>query len=439
MATAQEMAQAAQTVIANNGNPNTVYNNNLQEIPRSPWTTNLVSPAANFTPTAAPSIQAKRADYAGGGWVAPSAAPVSQDLARYTRPNTDPNVAQYSWTGTQGPQPGTGGGGTTIIDNGTGGGGNTQTPAPVDTTGWQWIVKDGKGVPGKNNDLYANDPVYKRAYDEVVAHHQGEFKKNFTKDSDASKLSSHVQELYNKYKGAASAPSTGGTQIQTGTGSWTTGGIGSNMPATDVQGQLNSLIQGGVPVIDGNRGWASVAGSTSDPGKVSEAVGNVVNNFTETLKNVGTGMKADGVMKFLDAVTEPFMPGNMYMSELGAVNWANVAKSVMNHVIPGVGTLASKIIDAIPDGAPTFLLKLRDFIRQGKFQDAANEIYKELDAEKQAALAQQAFTGTGTGGGMGDVGGGGIQHGWLGGGFGGGGGGHGLAPIITVGEVKNAE
>ena len=52
MATVQEMAQATQAVIPNNGNPNTVYNNVGYQIPQSPWTTNTISPAANYTPNA---------------------------------------------------------------------------------------------------------------------------------------------------------------------------------------------------------------------------------------------------------------------------------------------------------------------------------------------------------------------------------------------------
>ncbi|MEG0162135.1 MAG: hypothetical protein RR714_07525, partial [Aurantimicrobium sp.] len=92
--------------------------------------------------------------------------------------------------------------------------------------------------------------------------------------------------------------------------------------------------------------------------------------------------------------------------------------------------------DKIPQDAGGFLGKIRDFFREGKFQEAANEIYKTLDVEK--AQNQAIYGNGGSGGnpnGNASVGGGWSSGGW-GGGSSGGGGGY-TTGTVTVGGSSN--
>lgn len=68
----------------------------------------------------------------------------------------------------------------------------------------QWF---GQGW-NKNDQLYASDPLYRQAWDEVAAHHQSQFGKGYTRDSDLGKLASHMQEVYTRLQ---PQQQTGGT------------------------------------------------------------------------------------------------------------------------------------------------------------------------------------------------------------------------------------
>lgn len=69
----------------------------------------------------------------------------------------------------------------------------------------QWFGS-ASGAPTVNQALYDSDPRYASAWDQVAAHHQQQFGKGYTKDSDRNKLQSHMQQLYGQ-----SAPQTAGT------------------------------------------------------------------------------------------------------------------------------------------------------------------------------------------------------------------------------------
>lgn len=429
MASIQEMAQATQAVIPNNGNPNTVYNNAGFPIPQSGWTTNTVSPAANYTPGASgplPALPTQRADYTqgGGGWTAPANSPTLEGtLGKYINP-----VVPTGW-----------GGGPIDPTKPTPEVPTTPTqptqPSVPDTSNWQWIVKNNKGVPGKNEQLYANDPIYRRAYDEVAQNHRNNFNKDYTKDSDANALSSHIQELYMKY----SAEGGGGTPSGSWTGGTVGGGGGGSGSATNNFGQytgaVNDLISGNNVVLNPDRGWAQ--GTGGDPNKLGEAINSTIDRWTNSLAGLGQNITSSSMMKFLDAVTEPFIPGNLYMSELGKANMANVTKAVMNKVVPGIGTLVGKIAEAIPANAPAWLQKIKNFFLEGKFQEAANEIYKKMDEETMNDLATRPFTGKDEkpkygGGGGSSIGGFGGGS-WIGG-WGGSSGLGGRTGTVTVGD-----
>lgn len=430
MATAQgfiqPLAQANTPSGVNNGNPNTVYNTPQTgaQRPLQGWTIDQpVAANLNLSNTAQGAVQQANSLIQNNGWVAPQQTN-TVEVPKLTVPE--------GWM-SQAPSIGQGTGNT----GGTGGTGGTTTPAPVDTSSWQWVVMNGK-VPGMNQNLYNTDPNYKRAWDQAVAEHSNQFKKNYNKDSNAKAIEDRLKSLYSQFTSGgtsggttATAPSAGGASTPGSANGW----VGGNGQQTTQQ-WVNNLSAGGVPVVDASKGWASTGGG--DPAKTSQAISNIVSNFS----NLGSKIDSSSAMQFLDAITEPFLPGNLYMSELGEVNMPNVLKSVLNQVVPGVGTLAQKIAAAIPDSATGMLGKIRDWVKEGKFDELANNVYKgaRKDSEKKVETgnldASQKTTGGGGGGGGG---------GWMSGGNRGGhtinfsgSAGHGLSPDISVGEVRTA-
>lgn len=124
-------------------------------------------------------------------------------------------------------------------------------------------------------------------------------------------------------------------------------------------------------------------------------------NIGQTLTNViqqaqeGLGFGEDGFSlgQFLDAITEPFLPGNFYNGQLGTLNKANTVKGVLNMVIPGGGNLAGFLASKIPStwssnqgGFKGFMAKIRDFFQQGKFEEAFDAIAQQEAADRGSGL-----------------------------------------------------
>ena len=385
MATVQEMAQATQAVIPNNGNPNTVYNNAGYQIPQSPWTTNTIRPAANYTPNAGgplPTLSNQRVDYTqgGGGWTAPANSPtVDGTINQYLNP-----TVPTGW----------GGGATTNPTQPSQPTGPTQPQTP-DTSNFQWVVMNGK-IPGKNQQLYDNDPRYKAAWDQAVKEHESQFKKGYNEDSGVDAIENRLKQLYTQLNGVApTTPVTGGGGSG---GSWT-GGIpydGSQDKLNAYAKEINNIVSSGNVTVNTNRGWAQ--GTAGDESKLGAALNATVDKWSASLAGLGQNVTSSNFMQFMDAVTEPLLPGNLYMSELGAMNTANVAYAIMNRTFPGLGSVVSKIAKAIPENAPSWLQSVKNFFLEGDFQQAANAIYKQLDEETKTGLANKPFSVGGGGG-----------------------------------------
>lgn len=422
MATAQgfiqPFAQANTPSSVNNGNPATVYNTPQTgaQRPLQGWTIDQpVAANLNLSNTASGAVQQANELIQNNGWVAPQQTNTVQTpkltVPEGWMPSTAPGSGTAPTTPTPTPTP--------------------TTPAPTDTSGWQWVVMNGR-VPGMNQQLYNSDPNYKRAWDQAVAEHSNQFNKSYNKDSNAQVIEQRLKDLYSQFSGG-SAPAGTGTA-----GGWIPGsGGGQTAGSNSTQQWVNNLAAGGTPVIDMNKGWAGSTGG--DPGKMSEAFSSLASGFT----SLGSKVDAGSAMQFLDAITEPFLPGNFYLSELGQVNAPAVLKSVLNQVVPGMGTLASKIAEAIPDSATGFLGKVRDWIKEGKFDELANNVFKGVRKDNEDKVdkgnldaSQRPSVGGGGGGGGGGRGGS-LGGGWMY--FGGSGGaGHGLSPDISVGEVRPA-
>ncbi|WQZ00967.1 hypothetical protein [Stenotrophomonas phage StenR_269] len=456
----QPIAQDAQRTIPNNGNPNTVYNTAPTGAAVTGWAANPITPAANYNGTnAAQAITDGEAAIANGGWVAPVA---------------DPNVKQGQGV-LQLPA-----GWADKIQNFTPSAPAPAAPAaPAYDLNKQWTVMDGK-TPRKNNDLYNSDPAYRAAWDQIFAEHNARMGKSIEDSrSDTASMNAALQGYYKMYYDNGWRPDT--TYIQSGGKHGNIQGVNSTSTADTyapydnntranntgalTQNRLNPSTTGPANAGGGGGSGASpttnygLGSRTLDSGTVSSAMNHLTQTseprttswnsdtgksvsenlntfYSNAISSLGKNATADSVMKVLDAITEPFLPGNMYMSELGKLNTPNVLAAIMNKALPGVGTLGKWLVDKIPDNATGLLGKLRDWVRNGKFEEAANEIYKQYDMEKAQNIA---IGGGGGGGGDGNYGGGGGYgggQGWVGTGGGGSGG---RTGSVTVGPMKNPD
>lgn len=422
MATAQgfiqPIAQSTQAVSPNNGNPNTVYNRAAPAAPVQGWASNPITPAANYQGIDVNNVMAQsNAAIAQNGWAAPAPSSTTQGQGVMQLPTGWAEAIYGFVPKAETPTP------TTPTPT---------TPTPTIDSSTKWVIVDGKGVPGMNTDLYQNDAAYKQAYDETLAIHQKRYGKGYTNKSNVSVLTSDLQRAYDRIKSANAAaanpspttPTNSGSDVGTG-GGWATGGGVSTGGGNINLGSVVSHIEssGGVPAT---KGWNSGGGDVET--NLSTAVSN-------TLGKLNSSSTASNILQALDVLTEPFLPGNMYMSELGSVNMPNVLTSVLNSVVPGLGNLGKWLASKIPQDSTGLLGKIRDFFQKGEFQNAANQIYKDYDMEK---AQEYAISGSG-----GDGGGGGLSQGGLSGINNGNGftdygekftnGGHGMTGTVTVG------
>lgn len=160
---------------------------------------------------------------------------------------------------------------------------------------------------------------------------------------------------------------------------------------------------GGTPVTGGNGGvsdyplWNGPGGGWSPPGGLqpgnTPTGGNNLNKpGTGPTSSIGQwlttgqggqllGMNPDGTISWqqlVDLVSEPWVQGNLYMSNSGQWNPQNIVRALVNTIIPGGGnllqTLASKGV---------FGETIKQWVIEGKFAEAENAMVgmmEELEA-----------------------------------------------------------
>lgn len=60
----------------------------------------------------------------------------------------------------------------------------------------QWFGSNGKTA--RNEQLYEDDPLYRKAWDEVWNDHYGKFQRGYNKGSDTGALSAHMKQVYER-------------------------------------------------------------------------------------------------------------------------------------------------------------------------------------------------------------------------------------------------
>ncbi|MEG0161245.1 MAG: hypothetical protein RR714_02930, partial [Aurantimicrobium sp.] len=79
------------------------------------------------------------------------------------------------------------------------GGGATTPQKPAYDLNKQWIVMDGN-VPRKNSTLYASDPAYRAAWDQIFAEHQSRMGKSIEdRRSDSTSMEGALRGYYQMY------------------------------------------------------------------------------------------------------------------------------------------------------------------------------------------------------------------------------------------------
>lgn len=114
-------------------------------------------------------------------------------------------------------------------------------------------------------------------------------------------------------------------------------------------------------------------------GGIGSAFTNLINT---TRSNLGVGQEGFSMGQFLDAITEPFLPGDFYNGQLqNGLNKAEVTKGVLNMVVPGGGNLAAWLASKIPSDSTGFLGKIRDFFARGEISQAMDAIEKQKNID----------------------------------------------------------
>lgn len=168
-------------------------------------------------------------------------------------------------------------------------------------------------------------------------------------------------------------------------------------------------------------------------------INSIMNGLNDVLDSAMNGLGFNGAdgrfdfNQFLDAITEAFLPGDLYNANVGSWNSLNIATSLLNAVfsIPGtdfgLGNFAQWLIDKLPEG--NFI---RQWMQQNVVQNNADEAkdpdsYLNVPQTTPGDRAQRRRDRGGGGGGGG---------GSLGGGSWGGGGTGGFSGIVNVGRIQ---
>lgn len=163
---------------------------------------------------------------------------------------------------------------------------------------------------------------------------------------------------------------------------------------------------GGTPVTGGNGGvndyplWNGPGGGWSPPGGTptthirpptntgggtnSQGI-NFSNDLNSWLSSGGgrqlIGTNQDGSLSWqqiVDMVSEPWMPGNMFMSQTGQWNTQNILTALANTIIPGAGSLLNFLADK-----GLFGKKAQEWVRTGQYAELGNTVLGFLNDSQE--------------------------------------------------------
>lgn len=338
LAGVQSAVPSSASNAANNGNPNTVYNTSQWGYGGPPvmdsngsWSTNQFSPAAT--------LQGLNLNL--GSWSAPQGSglnfsnlmPVLPNGGIVTNPNwpTPPPTTPPVVTPPANPDPppvtGGNGGGGTVVGGGGGGTGTIVRPENPGTGlsgGWGGIV----GTGGNSN--------------------------------------------------------TGTVSV----GDVTDIGVGGGNPLTPEQleagygGSItkdpNSPLNPGTKPGDNTKSPTVLDSSIFNPNS-----GSLLSRIANSQFGSTIGMNPDGSMRWeqiVDLISEPWVQGNMFLSNINQWSPQNIAKGLANFIVPGAGNLLMWLAGKGLFGQKAYLWAI-----EGKVDEATNALVEMMEQEEQYA------------------------------------------------------
>lgn len=136
-------------------------------------------------------------------------------------------------------------------------------------------------------------------------------------------------------------------------------------------------------------GWTSVVIDRDNNRWAMPDVGTARNMLGDALRNIAEGFGANGFdggrfdwNQFVDALSEPFLPGNLYNQNVGSWNGLNVLEAVLNQVMPGTNfgaALTSFVESMFPNSR--FAQWVREKVLQNN-ADSAKDRRNYMDARQ---------------------------------------------------------
>lgn len=206
---------------------------------------------------------------------------------------------------------------------------------------------------------------------------------------------------------------------------------GSDTAGRELPGGETLVLSSG---FTGGTGSTATLRDSSGNSYSSRPLGDVMSGMQSIIDRAASGLGFNGrdgsfdANQFVDAITEVFMPGDLYNANVGKWNALNIAKSVLNTIVPGLGKLGEWLASKLPASSA-----LRQWVMGQALQDEVDQAYENI------LDAPQGIGGSGDGrpdgGGWGTGGSWGTDVNWTIPAIGGGGG---RTPIVSVGEPVQA-
>lgn len=102
----------------------------------------------------------------------------------------------------------------------------------------------------------------------------------------------------------------------------------------------------------------------------------ILTGLNGLINNAAQGIGFNGrdggfdINQFADALTEIFLPGDLYNENVGSWNTLNITSSILNTVIPGLGRVSQWLMDKLPEGNA-----LRRWMQRNILQNNVNDAY----------------------------------------------------------------
>lgn len=116
--------------------------------------------------------------------------------------------------------------------------------------------------------------------------------------------------------------------------------------------------------------------------------GSILSQIANSGVGQSIGMNSDGSMRWeqiVDMLSEPWIQGDLFMSQSGQWNIPNIVKGLANILVPGAGSLLTWLA-----GKGLFGQAAKQWVIDGKLLEAENEMVKMMEQEERFAAERAA-------------------------------------------------